>query len=123
MKLPKVPSRALLLTLVMLMGAIIAGVAGEETGGLCPNDHAIPAECLEAVTPPFPFSKKGTAREWVEKAIDSATRCCADESGGHIDGCRCPVWNWRGFRSKMLEYCDAVENHCRGVMLGNAGEC
>ena len=48
-----------------------------------------------------------TVQDWVEKAVDSATRCCKDD--GELSECMCPVKDTDKFMDNIGNYCDAVD--------------
>ena len=59
--------------------------------------------------PPYPIccSEKRTVQEWVDNAIDAATRCC--KADGDLSECMCPVKDTDKFIDNIGNYCDAVD--------------
>jgi hypothetical protein len=45
-----------------------------------------------------------SSNEWVDKAIDSASRCCGDD----LSECKCPKKDTEKFFDKIDEYCNGV---------------
>mmetsp|Transcript_37002 Transcript_37002/g.66581 ORF Transcript_37002/g.66581 Transcript_37002/m.66581 type:complete len:130 (+) Transcript_37002:97-486(+) len=100
--------KAILVASALLLSFVAGGTQAEGSDNIgCPTDDTISKACLDAVTPPFPIClTKGSAKEWVAHAKDSATRCCGD----NIDQCKCPVKNGQKFQEKIVGYCAAVGN-------------
>ena len=75
----------------------------------CPTDDSYSEECIDGVMPPYPIccSEKRTVQDWVEKAVDSATRCCKDD--GELSECMCPIKDTDKFMDNIGNYCDAVD--------------
>ena len=72
----------------------------------CPKDDRFDPQCLANAMPPYPICTKKTAQEWVESAIDGASRCC----GKDLSECKCPVKDSEKFLNK-------IASHCKGVAL------
>jgi len=70
----------------------------------CPTSDDYSAECVENITPPWPICLLHTTDFWVDKAMDSATRCCGDD----LSECKCPKKDTRKFLDRIDDYCDGV---------------
>jgi hypothetical protein len=70
----------------------------------CPTSDDYSPQCLEIVTPPWPICLLKSSHEWVDKAIDSASRCCGDD----LSECKCPKKDTEKFLDKIDEYCNGV---------------
>mmetsp|Transcript_12239 Transcript_12239/g.16004 ORF Transcript_12239/g.16004 Transcript_12239/m.16004 type:complete len:182 (-) Transcript_12239:186-731(-) len=73
----------------------------------CPTDEKYSATCLESCMPPYPYCTKLSAEEWVKKAIDGSSRCCAAD--GDLSECKCPVKDSECFLSKIKSHCEGIE--------------
>jgi len=76
----------------------------------CPTDDSYSDECVNGVMPPYPIccsEKRTTVQEWVEYAVDTATRCC--KADGDLSECMCPVKDTDKFLDNIGNYCDAVD--------------
>uniref|UniRef100_A0A7S4MX23 Uncharacterized protein n=1 Tax=Odontella aurita TaxID=265563 RepID=A0A7S4MX23_9STRA len=111
-------NRSLLIS-IALVGFVLAPSAhaswwkhadGQNGQESCPTDERYHPECLASAIPPYPICLKNdmTAQQWVEHALDSATRCC-NEHGDSSD-CRCPVKNDDNFLHK-------IEGKCAGIAM------
>jgi hypothetical protein len=70
----------------------------------CPTSDDYSAECVENITPPWPICLLHTTDEWVDKAMDSASRCCGDD----LTKCKCPKKDTQKFLDGIGDYCDGV---------------
>lgn len=80
----------------------------------CPTDEDgdYNPKCVQAVVPPWPICLFRDLDGWVDKAIDSADRCC----GHDTSLCRCPKKDTPEFERKMKLWCHDVD-FCDDVVL------
>ena len=80
----------------------------------CPTDDSYSAECLKSAIPPWPICLCGShsAKYFVDKAVESAGRCCGDD----LSKCTCPVKNSTCFQDKIGAWCDGVETCSNNVV-------
>jgi hypothetical protein len=80
----------------------------------CPTDEDVDynPRCVKAAIPPWPICLLNDLDGWVDKALDSADRCCGDD----LSMCKCPKKDSPKFLHNIdlwcrdIEFCDDKHN-------------
>lgn len=106
--------RRIFFSLVLLYFLSVPAQGNWLTCFKCPTDEDgdYSPRCVKAAIPPWPICLMNDLDGWVDKALDSADRCCGDDKSM----CKCPKKDSPKFLHdidlwcKDIQFCDDQDN-------------